>query len=107
MQNTWSACKYIDLWWHRSYASFQGQNLAVKFKGVLGITKKKKKNKNRSKTENPRGARTDGQNVPGKNRGIAQEPGSGFVPCAVGSSPDASGQESCVSVLSLRRHTLC
>ena len=102
MQNTWSACKYIDLWWHRSYASFQGQNLRVCWELL-----KKKKNKNRSKTENPRGARTDGQNVPGKNRGIAQEPGSGFVPCAVGSSPDASGQESCVSVLSLRRHTLC
>lgn len=82
----------------RSCASRQGQNLAVKFKGVLGITGKKKENQKQNRK--PRRSRTDGQNVPGKNRGIALEPGSGSVPRRpVGSSPDASGQESCVSVL--------
>lgn len=61
----------------KSRALFQEQNLAVKCKGVLEITKKQT-NQTKWNTKS-RWARADGQNVPGRNRATGQGAGSGFV----------------------------
>ena len=80
MQNTWSACKYIDLWWHRSYASFQGQNLAVKFKGVLGITKKKKKTKTEAKQKTLEEPEQTDRMCQGRTEGLLKNQEAGLSP---------------------------
>ena len=79
--------------------------MAVKFKDVLGITKKKKKaNAKQKPLEEPE--QTD-RVCQGRTKGSLKHQEADVSPAVVGSSPDASGQESCVSVLSLQRHTLC
>lgn len=43
----------------------------------------------------------------GRTKGSLKHQEADVSPAVVGSSPDASGQESCVSILSLQHHALC
>lgn len=81
MQNTCSACKYVDLLWHWYNASFQGQNLAVKFKDVLGITKKKKAKAKQITLEEPEQMDRMCQ---GRTKGLLKNQEADVSPCCLG-----------------------
>ena len=75
MQNTWSACKYIDLWWHRSYASFQGQNLRVCWELL-----KKKKTKTEAKQKTLEEPEQTDRMCQGRTEGLLKNQEAGLSP---------------------------